>query len=43
MLEGGRRGEAKAKAKLLLTMQSVQTFTCPECGYETKSHTILMK
>jgi transcription elongation factor Elf1 len=43
MLEGGRTGEAKAKAKLFFTMHVERTFTCPKCGYTTKTHTILMK
>jgi len=41
--KGGRKGEAEAKARLLFTMQAEQTFSCPKCGYETKSRTILMK
>jgi len=43
VLKGGRKGEAEAKARLLFTMQAEQTFSCPKCGYETKSHTILIK
>lgn len=40
---GGRKGEIKAKARLFLTMQGEQTYICPKCGYETKSHTMLVK
>jgi C4-type Zn-finger protein len=43
MLKGGRKGEVKAKATLFFTMRVEQTFVCQKCGYETKSHTILMK
>jgi transcription elongation factor Elf1 len=43
MLKGDRKGEAKAKAKLFFTMQVERTYVCPKCGYESKSHTILMK
>jgi len=43
VLKGGRKGEAKAKATLFFTMRVERTYTCPECGYETKSHTIIMK
>jgi len=43
MLKGGRKGEAKAKVTLFFTMRVERTLVCPKCGYETKSHTILMK
>jgi len=43
MQKGGRTGEAKAKARLFFTMHVERTFTCPKCGYTTKTHTILMK
>jgi len=43
IMKGGRKGEAKAKAILYLTMQVERIFSCPKCGYTTKSHTILMK
>jgi ribosomal protein S27AE len=43
ILKGGRKGEAKAKATLFLTMHVERIFTCPKCGYTAKSHTILMK
>jgi uncharacterized protein with PIN domain len=42
-LKGGRKGEAKAKAKLLLAMHAERTYVCPKCGYEHQSHTIIMK
>jgi rubrerythrin len=42
-LKGGKTGEAKAKAKLLLTMHAERTYVCPKCGYQHQSHTIIMK
>lgn len=43
MQKGGRTGEAKAKATLFFTMHVERVYTCPKCGYTTKSNTILMK
>jgi len=41
--KGGKKGEAKAKAKFLLIMHAERTYVCPKCGYEHQNHTILMK
>ena len=38
-LKGGRKGEAKAIAKLLLTLYAERTYVCPKCGYQHKDHT----
>jgi ribosomal protein L32 len=42
-LKGGRKSEAKAKAKLLFAMHAERIFVCPKCGYQHRSHTIIMK
>jgi len=43
ILKGGRKSEAKAKAKWLLTMQAERRYVCPKCGYQHQSHKIMMK
>jgi uncharacterized protein with PIN domain len=38
-LTGGRKEEAKAIAKLLLTLYAERTYVCPKCGYQYQDHT----
>ncbi len=39
VLKGGRKGEAKAIVKLLLTLYAERTYVCPKCGYQHQDHT----
>lgn len=41
--EGGRRGEAKAIMKSLVTLRVEINYVCPRCGYREKSQTFIQK
>jgi DNA-directed RNA polymerase subunit RPC12/RpoP len=43
IVKDGRKGEAKAIAKSLLTSRIERAYFCPRCGYTEKGQTIIQK
>ncbi|MBN1358155.1 hypothetical protein JW988_05240 [Candidatus Bathyarchaeota archaeon] len=37
--KGGKKEEAKVKAKLLFVLYAERTYFCPKCGYQHRTHT----